>query len=175
MDQEAKDRAVLALLQGSGPETANSDREVAPRVKPPDGEVDALLRSWEMNYHERAKARRRQRKPVDKGRDQDSARKRIRFYLDKRVDAKGTGPDRAQLAAEWAGLANDDVDSVLRWWHAGIDPENPGQLNEAIREGFSPQDLKEVVRGKTIAEHLHDGQSLRWCINALSWGRRHAG
>jgi hypothetical protein len=72
-----------------------------------------------------------------------------------------------------ADLTNYDLDLAQRWWTgtADIDPRKPNQLVSAIVEGFSIHDLGQVVQGRTIAEYLHAGYSVEWCVHSTGNAR----
>jgi hypothetical protein len=38
--------------------------------------------------------------------------------------------------------------------------------------GFQPADLYRVVNNRTVLEHLHEGQSIEWCLGALRFSLR---
>jgi hypothetical protein len=60
-----------------------------------------------------------------------------------------------------------DLDIAQRWWDLGIDPGTPSPLINAIKEGLRIEHLRRVIDGRTVAEHLQYGNSLRWCLGAM--------
>lgn len=164
-----KDQALLAFLRGSGPTDAGEDPGTpAMAVAPDDDDVDALLRAMGYNRYERERLRRGRPRLVDGQKYRAVTVKRFIHYLAQRLPTRPV-EDIAELAQAWARLTSDDLDLAQRWWDAGVDPGNPGQLASAIRQGFRVQDLAEVVQGRTIAEHLQAGNSIAWCLAALHW------
>jgi len=137
----------------------------------PSDDVDAFLRAMGYNRIERERLRRGQPRPRNEEKHRATTVKRFEYYIAERL------PDRpaeevAELARAWVGLTSYDLDLAHRWWTVGVDPGSPGQLANAITKGLRVQDLGEVVKGRTIAEHLQAGNSLAWCLLALDWRRR---
>lgn len=98
--------------------------------------------------------------------------KQFAWHIEKRVqnwDEAAVAPTDA--AATWAKLTNYRLDVAQRWWDAGISPTALAQVVELITEGLNPADLALRVQGRTIAEHLARGSSVRWCLMAAGWAK----
>lgn len=118
------------------------------------------------NRPERERIRRGQRRPLGKERFRDVTSKRFRHHLGKRL------PHLAETALDplvtaWVTLTDYDLDLAQRWWDLGVDPGMPSPLINAIKEGLRIEHLRRVIDGRTVAEHLHQGNSLRWCLGAM--------
>jgi hypothetical protein len=172
VNQEEKDKAVLAMLRG-GRSTSGEDPEtVVSSDLAHDRAVETGLRAMGYNRIEREKLRRGRPpgrpRPTNEAKYRNINAKRFRYYLEKRLPNR-TGGELAQLVAEWVEVTDCDLALAKRWWDADVDPENPGQLAEAIVGGFQMQDLARIVKGKTIAEYLQGGCSVTSCLRALRW------
>jgi hypothetical protein len=167
-DGNEQDHALLAYLRGY--ESANATSEVDATADLPDDEIDGLLRAMGYNRIEREEMRRRTPRRASTDRYRATTLKRFAHYITRRLP--DLTPERAaELANEWASLTSYDVDLAQRWWRSGVDPNDPGELAQAIAGGLQIRDLGEVINGKTIAEHLQAGSSLTWCLRALHWQR----
>ena len=137
----------------------------------PRSELDEGLRQWGFNRPEREEIRWGPRSPR---RNYDDVNfKRFKHYIRGMVRKEASDLDVAGLALEWAELTGYNVDLARRFWDAGFDVVDPGRFAAFISEGFGLHELEEAeVQGKTVAQHLHEKQSVRWCINALHFSRR---
>ncbi|MFD0662532.1 hypothetical protein [Thermocatellispora tengchongensis] len=54
-------------------------------------------------------------------------------------------------------------------------PLHADHVKAFLAQGLHPSELNARVYGKTIAEHLRDGQPMDWCIEAIRWHKRRAG
>jgi len=136
----------------------------------PDSDLDAGLRQLGFNRPEREELRRGPR-PLKRNYDNVN----LKRYIRERASDSASELDIGQLALEWAELTGYDVDLAKRFWDAGFDPVDLGQFAAFIKEGFGLRELEEAeVQGKTVAQHLREKQSVRWCINAL-WSLIHKG
>lgn len=171
MKQEDSDQAILAYLRGQSPVGAPQDQGTPAAPQPRRDGVDDFLRGMGYSPTQREQLRRGQRRPRNDAKHQTVTVKRFEYHIKQRLPARTEG-DIAGLVAAWVGLTNHDLDLAQRWWDAGVNPDNPGDLVKAIEGGLRIQDLGEVVKDRSIAEHLQAGNSLDWCLIALDWERR---
>jgi hypothetical protein len=168
-DDRDQDRALLAYLRGCSSAAAD-DGNAAADAAVPDDDVDRFLQAMGYNRIERRELRRREPPRANPDRHRPTTIKRFAFYITHELP--DLTPERvAELADEWASLANYDLDLAQRWWNSGVNPDAPGELTRAVIEGLRIDDLGKVVNGKTVAEHLQAGSSPIWCHRALQWQR----
>ena len=118
------------------------------------------------NRPERERLRRGTRQPLDKKRYRDVTVKRFRYHLEKHLpDLPETALD--PLVRAWAILTDYDVDLAQRWWESGADPGRPDLLVNAIDNGLRIEHMRRVIDGRSLAEHLMRGNSLRWCLGVM--------
>lgn len=170
-DEKDQDLAVLAYLKGRKPADGGEEQGAQGIPRLPGDDVGAFLRAMGYNRIEREQLRRGQPRPRNEEKYRAVTIKRFRHYLAERMPER-PAEEVAELAEAWVALTKYDVDLARRWWTAGVDPGNPRQLVSAITAGFRIEDLGEVVKGRTIAEHLQAGNPLAWCVLALDWKRR---
>jgi hypothetical protein len=156
-----------------------SDRDgeghgLAGQPEPSDSELDTVLRSWGYNRREREDLRRALRAPKSKRDYKPVILKQFRFYIDERLGDRTPTPDTSRLAAVWASLTEYKIQLAQWLWSIGFDPADPAQVDAFLEGGYCLQDLETEVNGKTIAEHLRDGEPLQWCLAALSWNQHHS-
>ncbi|MEU4703312.1 hypothetical protein [Nonomuraea dietziae] len=138
------------------------------------GNLDEELRQLGVPRPRREALRRGDRsnqklRPVNK----QQAIKRFDWYINEIVgDWSKTDLDRREVVAEWAELVHHDVEQARSWWNKGIDPLQIRQIKELASHSIQLRDLIQKVRGKTLLEHLADGQSPTWCVQAVAWERR---
>lgn len=156
---------MLAYLKGGLVSDASEQDNVAVTRHPGD-DIDATLRALGYNRRDRERLRRGQPRPRNNARYRDTTQKRFRYHIAQRLSGlTDTALDR--LVTMWTTLTSYDLDLAKRWWASGIDPGDPDQLADAIEAGLRVQHLELVVQGQTIAEHLHAGNSVRWCMGAI--------
>ena len=170
-EDQDQDRALLAFLLGDPLAEADRDREAPVMPQRIRDDLDDFLRHMGYSPAQREGMRRGTPRLRDEKKHQATNAKRFKWHLDRLL------PDRppeeiAGLVRAWVAVTNYDLDLAQRWWAAGIDPASPDRLTEAIVSGFRVEDLSKVVHGRTVAEHLQVGNSLRWCMLALDIPRR---
>ncbi|GLZ01617.1 hypothetical protein [Actinoplanes sp. NBRC 103695] len=173
-DEEDDVRRIRENLLGAsqGAKQSNS-KMVSESALQRDAELEEGLRSLGLNRREREQWRGRRNAPRPRRDDKTYAVKRLRFYLDERVNWNETTANRDEVAAAWARLCDYNVEKTLQWWKLGVDPLDVDTLTRLVGEGFHPADLFVEIRGKTVSQYLKDGNSMEWCLLALDWaGRR---
>ena len=68
--------------------------------------------------------------------------------------------------------ANHKLDLAISWWDAGIHPFDLEQVAALSEHGLRPRDLAIQIGNRTILEHIGQGTSVEWCVNALNWNHR---
>lgn len=156
---------MLVYLKGClGPDASEQDNAAITRH--PRDDIDVTLRALGYNRREREQLRRGKPRSRNNAGYHDTTRKRFKYYIAQQLpDLTDTALDR--LATMWTTLTSYDLDLAQRWWASGIDPGNPAQLADAIKAGLQVEHLKIMVQGRTIAEHLRAGNSVRWCMGAI--------
>jgi hypothetical protein len=170
-DAEDEDlRRVREYLLGA-PVTRSSGPAATGGTAHPRTPLDEGLRRLSFNRPEREEIRRGPRSP--KRNCDDVNLKRFRHHIAEGVRDGTPELEIASLALEWAELTSYDVGLAKRFWDAGFDLTDPGQFAAFVNAGFGLRELEEAeVQGKSVAQHLRERQTVKWCINALLWNRR---
>lgn len=160
-----EEQAILAFLTG-GQSAGTTDRSIEPMARPARDELEEALRDMGYNRPERERIRRKSPQPLNKERYRDVTLKRFRYHLGKSLPHL-TEAALTRLVTLWAVLTDYDLERAQRWWSLGIDPGAPGPLINAMKAGLRIEHVGRVVHGRTVAEHLQNGNSLRWCLGAM--------
>jgi hypothetical protein len=112
------------------------------------------------------------RSPASRRDDRAANVKRFAFYLSQRIN--GDADDIDRLANYWAMLTQHDVDLAKRLWEKGLKPGVPEEYETFLTEGYDLKDLERIVSGRTITEHLLEGNSIKWCMMAITF-QSHSG
>jgi hypothetical protein len=153
----------MALLQGS--------------AENPSLDLDSELRDFGLSPSERRKVMRpTNRIPHDSSRYKATVFRQFRWWIDQRVDCSKTELSLDYVAATWMSLTNHNLDLAKSWWDAGIGPLDLEQITALSEHGIHPRDLVIRIGRRTILDHLSQGTSVEWCVNAMNWThRRNAG
>jgi hypothetical protein len=147
--------------------------QVTEQVRADTAKTDALRTLGYNRLEREGLARSKSRRCKELGsQHKETAIKQCRWYLNQRVDWDATSLDPNYVAETWARLTKYRIDDAIKLWDKGFDPLAIDQITGFVAYGGTVQDLTFQLHGRTVLEHLHDGQSAEWCIDSIRWARR---